>query len=283
MIPDHQTNTVYIADSALQLKNISEILEALFQKNSIIYKILKSTKDINCRDYMPVQIKENDFVQFIYRPESYFEHSEYRYLTDPVRTGLENDLIRPVYSRIILEGNNVVKWEDKVILTNKVLKDNRYQFDYDDRAIIKQLENIFGCRVIIIPALPGNKTGHAGSLLRFINAKQVFVNSINGISEEKLEWLEDFQRILMKNNLSQVDLPCNIENSEVTAGGSYLDYLQVGKLIIVPLTGDRDNDKKAINLIRSSFTGDYIIETIENFPETKSRVKLNRMAWTIKS
>ncbi len=283
MIPDHQTNTVYIADSALQLKNISEILEALFQKNSIIYKILKSTKDINCRDYMPVQIKENDFVQFIYRPESYFEHSEYRYLTDPVRTGLENDLIRPVYSRIILDGSNVVKWEDKVILTNKVLKDNRYQFDYDDRAIIKQLENIFGCRVIIIPALPGNKTGHAGSLLRFINAKQVFVNSINGISEEKLEWLEDFQRILMKNNLSPVELPCNIENSEATAGGSYLDYLQIGKLIIVPLTGDRDNDKKAINSIRSSFTGDYIIETIENFPETKRRDTLNRMAWTIKS
>jgi agmatine deiminase len=283
MIPDHQTNTVYIADSSLQMKNISKILETLFQKNTVAYKILKSTKDINCRDYMPVQIKENDFVQFIYRPESYFEHSEYRYITDPVRTGLENNLIRPVYSRIILDGSNVVKWEDKVILTNKVLKDNRYQFDYEDRAIIKQLENIFRCRVIIIPGLPGDITGHAGSLLRFINAKQVFINSNNGISEEKLEWLEDFQRILIKNNLNPVELPCNIEKSKETTGGSYLDYLQVGKLIIVPVTGDRENDEKAITAIRSSFTGDYIIETIENLSVTKRKVKLNRMAWTIKS
>ena len=283
MISDHQTNTVYFADSVLQLKNFSGNMEALLKKNAIVFKILKSAKDSNCRDYMPVQLKENHFVQFVYRPESYLGRNEYRYLTDPVRTELENDLVRPFYSRVILDGSNVVKGEDKVIITNKVLKDNRYQFDYDDRAIIRQLENIFGCRVIIIPALPGDKTGHAGRLVRFINSNRVFVSSNYGTSEEIKEWLEEFQRIILKNNLNTVELPCEFEKGEKQDVGSYLDFLQVGKLIIVPVTGNTDKDEKAITAIKSSFTGDYKIETIAEFPATKSSVTLNRIAWTVKS
>ena len=67
MITDNLTTVVYFSDLLPKKcptlnQHISEVLEA----NRIPYAYLSETKDIWCRDFMPIQIAEDRFVSYKY-------------------------------------------------------------------------------------------------------------------------------------------------------------------------------------------------------------------------
>jgi agmatine deiminase len=153
MKTDSQTNTVYFSnllpeEHPKEFKELSEIIESDGYK----VKLLIETYDFYCRDYMPVQVAEDDFVQFVFRTKAYFEPEEYSWISNPVLLELINNLPRPRYSPIILDGGNIAKASDKVIITDRVFKDNSYQFTKAE--IIAQLKKDLKCQVIIIPEYP---------------------------------------------------------------------------------------------------------------------------------
>ena len=251
MITDHQTNTVYLADSCLEIDEKKEFLrfKSFLEKQGTKVKILNGTEDYYCRDFMPVQLFYKEFVQFVFRPERYLKEKELEFISSPQRVELENKLVKSTYSNIILDGGNVVKWEDKVIITDRVIKDNLYQFSSSD-AIILQLEKELKCRIIIIPEYPGDATGHADGLIRFIDKDTVFINA--AYSEPEKEWLNDFLNVLSENQLIHINLPCTLEDRQETAEGLYINYLHVGNLIVVPQFG-QDEDRVALEIMTEVF------------------------------
>ena len=69
MITDNLTTAVYFSDLLPKKcptlnQHIAEVLEA----NGIPYAYLSETKDIWCRDYMPVQTESGKLIQFKYDP-----------------------------------------------------------------------------------------------------------------------------------------------------------------------------------------------------------------------
>ena len=69
MIIDQQTNKLYL--SAHLKERYPEFHQNLVQKLAsigITINHLNNTKDIWCRDYMPIQISEKSFVQFKFNP-----------------------------------------------------------------------------------------------------------------------------------------------------------------------------------------------------------------------
>ena len=73
MITDNETNFVYFSDLLPQEHPfIFEEIIGKLEKNKIAYGLLSDTKDIWCRDYMPIQTDKNSFVSFKYKP-SYLE------------------------------------------------------------------------------------------------------------------------------------------------------------------------------------------------------------------
>ncbi len=75
---------------------------------------------------------------------------------------------------IILDGGNVVKHKDKVILTSKVFKENP---DYSELNLITKLKNQLQVKqIIIIPQEPKDFVGHADGMVRFIDTDTVLVN-----------------------------------------------------------------------------------------------------------
>lgn len=70
MITDNQTSTVYFSDLLSKKCPIlnQHIAEAL-DENGIHYGYLSETKDIWCRDFMPIQIEEDRFVFYKYTPD----------------------------------------------------------------------------------------------------------------------------------------------------------------------------------------------------------------------
>ena len=71
MVPGKQTNTVFLSEklhSDERFTNSCDALVKLLDNHGIKHNFLNATKDIWCRDYMPVQIEKGKFIQFRYEP-----------------------------------------------------------------------------------------------------------------------------------------------------------------------------------------------------------------------
>lgn len=279
MIPDFLTNTVYLADTLQQDKPAEcKTLLKILEEHNISVNILKGTRDWYCRDYMPIQTEKNRFVQFVFQP-TYFKTSEYHLLTNPVHVSLSNELPKPIHSRIILDGGNVVKWNDKVIITDKVFEDNRYQFNSNNE-IRKELEKALQCRVIIIPRHPDEETGHADGLVRFIDDNHVIVNDKKG---EPLEWVTDFYKTLKMNGLEPIEIPCTASADQKTGKGLYINYLQVGNLVVVPQFDQTAFDKQALDIMKELMGYSYNVIAFEANWISKHGGVFNCATWTVAS
>lgn len=280
MIADFKTNTVYIADFT------PKAYQKRLTEAGIVYKILKGTNDWFCRDYMPVQISEKEFVQFIYRPVDYHKPNEYGFITNPITVALESDLEPNIgrihYSRIILDGGNVIRASDKVIITDKVIEDNLYQFNNDADAIIDELEKALNCDVILIPRYPNEKTGHADGLVRFIDDSNVIVNEEDP-SDDK-NWLKEFYRILDLYNLNyKWRVKCTVPAGVDHALGLYINFLQLDHQIIAPRFDKKEEDEPAMTDIRKAFEpiGGYTIKQMYAGDIAMKGGVLNCATWTI--
>jgi len=58
-------DTIYLADSLPNLyPDCHTRLRSKLEENCIVVNYISGTRDIWCRDYMPVQVNENKFVKF---------------------------------------------------------------------------------------------------------------------------------------------------------------------------------------------------------------------------
>jgi len=252
MITDKQSNNVYFSNlwPEENPERFAE-LQAIIEKAGYQVNLLIATTDEDyfCRDYMPVQTSQNDFVQFVFRPVDYYNNAQLWEITNPVVVQAINKLPLPRFSRLFLDGGNLAKASDKVIITDKVLADNRYQFNSDEE-VIAELERDLRCKVINIPAYPNEETGHADGLIRFVDQNTVLLNDTR--EEPEKEWLNKVLSILKANNLEYCDIPCSLEMGQGTADGLYINYLHVGDLVVVPQF-ERSTDKKAFRVIEKLF------------------------------
>lgn len=71
MITDKEANIVYYSEKILndEYKNAFERIKLILDKHHVKYDFLKGTKDIWCRDYMPIQTDKGNFIQFRYEPD----------------------------------------------------------------------------------------------------------------------------------------------------------------------------------------------------------------------
>ena len=61
--------TVYMSELLMtKYPDACNRLIGILEKHSVKYAFLKGTKDIWCRDYMPVQTESGKFIQFKYNP-----------------------------------------------------------------------------------------------------------------------------------------------------------------------------------------------------------------------
>lgn len=276
MITDSQTNTVFLADT-LPKREFNKFKSFLIE-HGVRVQIINRTDDYYCRDYMPVQVNENDFVQFVFKPD-YYKPDELDLITNPIKVILANKLKNIRYSNIILDGGNLVKWDVKVIITDKVLIDNRYQFTDNDSAIITQLEKELKCQVLIIPADPEDKVGHSDGMVRFIDENTVFINDPLGGPKK---WQKQFHDSLKQYQLEGVKLPCTMDDPD-SADGLYINYLHVGNLVVVPQFGKGHMDKEAFEVIKDVMGTKCHVVKYNAKKISENGGVLNCATWTIRN
>ena len=78
MLTDKDTNIVYIADTLRTLRtDVYNRLTKLLSDIGIEVCLLYGTKDIWCRDYMPVQVDKSLFVKYHYAPDYMWSITKY--------------------------------------------------------------------------------------------------------------------------------------------------------------------------------------------------------------
>jgi len=241
MISEIETN--YVCFSGLLLKRypkLFESLDAALEQKGIPYGLISGTRDIWCRDYMPIQVAEDCFVQFKYDPR-YLRYKKYRHTITDVDAVCEAIGIRPVKSKIRLDGGNVVTSGTRVIITDRVFSENP---SYSRKRLLEELKELLRVeRVIIIPECPGDMTGHADGLVRFAgeagpDKDTVYVSDLSFACPK---YFPKLYSALTQAELTPILIPYSSPKKYdgMDASGTYINYLQVGKFVFYPVFGSK--------------------------------------------
>lgn len=274
-------NTVYVS-SILKEKfpNAANELFSVLRKYNVTVKELTHTKDVWCRDYMPVQNRLGELIQFKYDPSYLRGEKEWEESRSDVHEVCAANYIKPIFSDINIDGGNVVLYGNKAILTDRIFLENP---EYDKKELVSELEKLLKAKVIIIPAFKTDVTGHADGMVRFVNEDTILGNDLNS----DYKYIRDgINKACSENGLNYINVPFFEQkydkNHEMNAIGIYVNYLEVGNLIVLPKFGVEGNkDQETIDLFHKIFP-DRIIEAVDYNEVAVEGGLLNCSTWTIK-
>jgi len=280
MIADEHTNTIYFSELLEKdtryshaFKRISNILNSF----EIQYKFLPKTNDIWARDYMPIQVSDKKYIEYRYDPDYLQGKTKgYRNLKSYPDIVCDQIGLKTRKSNIILDGGNCVKSSNCVILTDKVVKENRLL--YSKSELIKLLINTFEVeKVILIPW--DNKYeiyGHSDGMVRFIDDKTILVNHFYAFDKKLISCLE-------KNGLT-----CEImkfeKNNPDDRIWAYINFLQTKDFLLMPKFNipEDDNALHQIHKNYPAYSKNNRIVQVDLTEIVKDHGALNCITWTTK-
>lgn len=244
MITNFETNIVYIAkglSSPLYL-DAANSLKSAFQDSHVNWEQIPRThspRHIWVRDYMPIQVSRNKFIKFRYEPDYLKNNPEYKPDVDSILSELGIDFCR---SPINLDGGNIISCDDKVILTDKVFKENPM---YSRIKLINELTELLEAEPVIIPWDIYEEYGHADGMVRYMGECRVLINNYC-----------DFDGQLRKRLLDALKPHFEVEelhyDSYSSNSWAYINFLHVGNDIFIPQLNEK-LDSKAHAQIKSAF------------------------------
>lgn len=276
MIPDWDTNTLFVSDLLEQQEpDLFAALRSVLVDVPI--EIIPGTKDIWCRDYMPIQL-EDGFCQFAYAPDYLRDH---RHLVTPperCRLPFMGDCRQ---EPIVLDGGNVVVSRTKVILTEKAYKENP---DIERPRLRARLEEIFEAECIFIPKQAGDDVGHSDGVVRIMDESRVLMNDFSTVDPG---YGDRVRKVLEKNELEVITLPMFEEEVSRRPGeiesavGIYVNYLRVGNAIVLP-EYNRSEDPQAVEAVRRAMP-QAVVSQVPCRTLAQQGGVLNCISWTIKT
>lgn len=285
MIPDSETNRIYFSEL---LKTNSRFsctclrITSLLDSFGVSYKFLPDTKDIWARDYMPIQVKPDKFIEFRYDPD-YLQGTSMDIETREIKTYPDivchSINLKTIKTDIILDGGNIVRSSNAIILTDKILEENR--LTYSKNKLLDKLHDLFEVdKVILIPWDKDCDFGHSDGMLRFINNETVLISGFYNSDED--DFTERILKPLKQNKIECEWLKCS-DKEEDERNIAYINFLQTKDLIIVPKLNVRE-DNRAFEQIEKYYP-DYAINKKIAQVDLTEIVKfggaLNCISWTI--
>ena len=231
MITSFNSNKVYLAKGMTSERYVDAAGHLLgsLHNYKIHWDFLPQTTSplhIWTRDYMPVQVCKNKFVRFNYSPNYLKDRPEYKPNTSAILAELG---LKVIDSDIILDGGNVISCGDKVIMTDKIFRENPH---YDHDVLIKSLSQLLEAEIVLIPEDYYDEYGHADGMVRYMGEDRVLLNNYC-----------DFDKALRKRLLAALSPHFDITELHYGAytdrSWAYLNFLHVGRHIFIPMMEDK--------------------------------------------
>ncbi|OYD45432.1 hypothetical protein CHU00_12365 [Sphingobacterium cellulitidis] len=220
-------------------------------KKNVQVKEIPNTKDIWIRDFMPIWSNNNSWVLFQYFPK-YLRNPKFQNLISDNRSICNQLGIDYQYSEIILDGGSVVYFKDIFLVSDRIYQDNP---SLSKQQIRTSLENLFHSdKIIIVPAIDHDFTGHLDGILTIIDSNLVLIN--------------DFQEEEYKNQLIKLIspifdiefLPYNPYKNRTyqSAKGVYMNFIETTDFVLVPVFKQIE-DELAIDKLNALYSKKTIV------------------------
>jgi len=235
-------------------------LKKVLERYGVEYGLLKGTKDIWCRDYMPIPVFDYSNVLFGYRPDYLLESPELEStISDNMAVCMENGIgltikngsgdrsvdgdrsgrsgssgsggsssgVRLIDCRgIIVDGGNVIRCGNKVIMTAKVLEENP---GWTPRALLEQLERLLCCEVVLVPWDTEEFYGHADGLVRAVSPDTVVMTNYSQFDPDMAWRIKNCLKPHFKVKELKYKVRTPYENN-----WAYINWLQTDDVLILP-------------------------------------------------
>ena len=278
MTTDNLSNTVYFSDllpkkCPILNQHIVEVLET----NKIRYVYLSETKDIWCRDFMPIQIEEDRFVFYKYTPD-YLQTPYYRRIqTNPEKVfqapqnRLEQLAQNAITIDLVIDGGNVVKCGDTIVMTEKVFAENK---DKTRTEVEKILKDAFRCDILFLPWDQKETFGHSDGIVHYAGDGKILLTNYD---DSSLYYFRRFRKVFEKQ-FEVVPLKYATKRRH-TRSWAYINFLQIGKLVLVPQLG-LEEDGLALEQIANALS-DFEMIGIPALEAVRRGGGLNCISWNI--
>lgn len=274
MIQDYQTDKVFLAGGLKHYMPLyRNLLEALSAEDISVSTIPRtgSAKHVWARDYMPIQLSMDNYMLYLYSPDYLLNDQDYI----PDYPSIVRDMhLNCVTTDIVLDGGNVVKCGNKVIMTDKIFQENP---KYDKHALLDELEQQMDAQIVLIPWDRYEMFGHADGMVRFISHDCVLLNNY-----------ADFDPSLRSRLLKALEPHFNVEELHYGAprccrlSWAYLNFLQVKGCIFVPGLRVKE-DKLAIEQIQDYYPDHKVIRIDNCLDLIRDGGALNCISWSIET
>ena len=242
-------------------------------KENISYGLLKNTKDIWCRDYMPIQTDSNRFVLYKYQPD-YLQTPYYkRTITDvkaieSIETILHGQVVE---LDLVVDGGNVVKCGNKVVMTEKVYYENK---DKSRIRIRSLLEKAFQRDIVFIPWDKEEILGHSDGVIHYIGDNRILITNYY---DYDVDYYNQFKGILDKY-FEVIPLSYNVKQKH-RRSWAYINFLTIGNVLLVPQLGIPE-DKQALQQISNTLPNSKVIG-VSALETVRRGGALNCISWDV--
>ena len=290
LMHDEDTNVVFLSPWLKDKKEghpeFYKRLSNLLIDIGIEVKELKFTNDYWARDYMPIQLGEKEFLKYHYYPDYLVKSKKKKdieTITDPTKV-LRGMGINCRSTKLIIDGGNMVACGPYIVMTDKVFTENGY--NKGDSEFRMLLESELGHPVIIIPwtmhgdfnAEDVDKYGHSDGFIKWCGSNHILMGNHGDSYPEEAATI---RRILESYGFIVTEMRFNnkVASPCVELNWAYINFLQVGKSIIMPAFQIEEDDI-ALQFIQESFPGCNTYQ-IEMTKIAKEGGALHCISWNV--
>jgi len=274
MITDDRTDTVFFSNLLPgRCPVLYNSITAVLDENNITHRLLSNTKDIWCRDYMPIQTADKRFVFYKYQPD-YLDTPYYSRTISKVKAIPQILYFHQEHCYhldLIIDGGNVVKCSDKVIMTEKVFFENKNK---PKREVHRLLEEAFQCDIIFLPWDRNEILGHSDGIVHYVGKNRVMMTNY---ADFDVKMASRFRKVL-DNYFDVISMNYNVRRKHARCW-AYVNYLQVGRLVLVPQLG-LPEDEQAVQLIAGSLPNCKVVG-VPALEAVRKGGALNCISWNV--
>lgn len=243
-VVDSLTDTVFFSDLLPErCPTMYQSLDKILRENDIDHRLLRHTKDIWCRDYMPIQTSGKSFVFYKYNPD-YLQTKYYkRTITNVDRVGNIECLRQDgeVFDLdLVIDGGNVVRCDDKIVMTEKVFFENK---DKSRNEVQRLLEEAFECDIIFLPWDRKEIFGHSDGIVHYVGDNRVLMTNYADFDAAKSNKILN----LLEKHVEVIPLRYNVKRKHERSW-AYINFLQIGNLVLVPQLGIPEDEQSLLQI-----------------------------------
>ena len=278
MITDNQTNKIYFSP-ALERdcpRLWTSIHQALTERKIRHGILMKNPQYFWCRDYMPIQIAEDNFVVYHFRPNYLLkEKDKYDYALKCDGYEICKAMNYPMTEmNLVLDGGNVVKCGDTIVMTDKVFRENS---DKSRIEVERILHDKLQSDILFLPWDTEDYCGHSDGMVHYAGEGRILASSY--YYDFYPSFAKEIEKILEKK-FDVIRLKSNIKLKNRN-NWAYINFLQTEKLIMVPQLDIEEEDALAVEQISNVFP-DVEVIGIPALEAVNDDGALNCVSWNIK-